>query len=88
MSSKPSRNTVGDVRYAMTEYKRMLSRVTDMRLVAKELPDAEVELAAKHREIITLLDGMDIVSRGNMGWENRFVWFLTEWDKQVREENV
>lgn len=54
------------------EYKHTIQRATEL------LKQAEETHAECQREIIKLMDEMDVSGRGNFGWENRFMVFIAE----------
>jgi hypothetical protein len=53
-------------------------QITQMREVAKRLPELEREYREVHEALTKDLDSMDVTSRGNYGWERRIVPFLAE----------
>lgn len=54
------------------EYKHTIRRATEL------LKQAEETHAECQREIIKLMDDMDVSASGNFGWENRFMSFIAE----------
>lgn len=53
-------------------------QITQIREVAKRLPELEREYREVHEALTKDLDSMDVTSRGNYGWERRIVPFLAE----------
>lgn len=54
------------------EYKHTIRRATEL------LKQAEETHAECQKEIIKLMDDMDVSRRGNFGWEDRFMSFIAE----------
>lgn len=52
----------------------------------QHLTKAEEAYRQAARQIKEKLAQMDLLARGNHGWEGRFEWFLLEFYRQTKEE--
>lgn len=83
MSSLPSKEGVEKVRAAIRDWRFLTKRIAEVEKIVSELPKLKEEAREKHREVIACMNGMDVAANGNMGWENRVMWFLDELEKQA-----
>lgn len=61
-------------------------QITQIREVAKRLPELEREYREVHDALTKDLDSMDVTSRGNYGWDRRIVPFLAELRRRIKPE--
>lgn len=83
MSSKPSVDGVAKVKHRLRHYRRLSEKLKELSEAAKQIPGVEEEMRTMHREIIGLLESMDVKADGNCGWEGRMLWFLSDLERQA-----
>ncbi len=83
MSSKPNTPDIQQLRLELAEFKRVGDELNECKRAAARIDNLQDLLNEKQQKIIKLLDGMDVKSDGNMGWQSRITWFLLEFDRQA-----
>ena len=83
MSSKPSPKGVEDLRGKLRDLQFLSKRIAELETLVAELPKLKEEAGRLSSEVIKGLEGMDVAHSGNGGWENRMLWFLSEFDRQA-----
>ena len=90
MSGKPSLEGVELFRQALHS---MACSSTESERIRLEINSLQAELnrhqqtaESAYRDIFKLLQGMDVYSSGNTGFEGRFSWFMTELYKQITKK--
>lgn len=78
MSSLPSKQKVDKLRETIGLYRRKVVELHAAKTAAAKVPDLEECATGLRDNIITLLESMDCKANGNMGWEARIAWMLTE----------
>jgi hypothetical protein len=82
MSGRPNIEEIDKLREATKQLKSLFDEdVKLQRTISdsqKRRSAIETLISGRRREIIELLENMDCASRGNTGWEGRFMTFLTE----------
>lgn len=90
MSGKPSIEGVQQTRETVYLIRKAQSRLAQVNTQIGVLRLEETKLTKQLQEFEGLLlkgiEAMDLRSPGNFGFENRFVWFLLEQERQNQEE--
>lgn len=84
MSRKPSPDGVKQVRDLLNKQKKTLN-IQQLRSDVKLLSQLEAEAYGNQREILSMIECMDVGIHGNFGWESRMMWFLLELNKETPE---
>jgi hypothetical protein len=82
MSSEPTPEKVKELRTALHDYRRLCKRLAELKEAADKIEQVEYQARQLHRDMLKMLEGMDVASNGNMGWESRVIWFLCDLDAQ------
>ncbi len=82
MSSLPSAEGVDEVRKLIKRRAELSAEISEIKKQAAKLDALETEGRIVSGQIIKKLECMDVKSDGNMGWEMRVLWFLTEFGRQ------
>lgn len=85
MSGKPHSAGVTQVLDLLEDMRRTLAEVHDLQAKVIRLKSLEASYTAAGRKYDELLRSMDLATSGNIGWEGRMQWFLTELARQSAE---
>lgn len=82
MSGQPNIEQITELRQHVQRMTQAKRDIADCRLRIKQdtetLKAAEIWFNDSKQRIVDLMDKMDVKSSHNMGWENRFMMFLSE----------
>lgn len=91
MSSKPSPEGVALFRQAWEKMHRATGRLRELNKQIEAAKEEAVSLQLQYedskKELFTLMQGMDVQSNGNFGYESRFAWFMVELMSQIKGES-
>jgi hypothetical protein len=76
MSGKPHREGVDAIRAKLAEIVAAEARAAVIRAQISEADRLTERATVLRREVIALMERMDVKSDGNFGWERRVIWFL------------
>lgn len=85
MSSKPSLAGVKQVLAVLYELERLQAEERDLVTQLARLSVVRERIDELARSVPKLLEGMDVASNGNAGWQGRVTWFLRELAVQARD---
>lgn len=87
MSSKPSVESVGELRQLLHDFTEKRKEFSEASRYAAKLPKLQDELSSMQASIVKRIDEMDCKADGNWGWENRITWMLCELTSKVHKAN-
>lgn len=89
MSGKPNPEQIEQLRVAATEIARLGDEIARLDGVIADASltreNARHERVKRQREVLTLLDSMDVAANHNFGWEARVVYFLSTLARQAEQ---
>jgi hypothetical protein len=83
MSGKPHAEGVAKVIGLLSITEALNAEAQALRPKVQRLQAVEAEMKENAKQLLALLQSMDVEQTGNFGWESRFGWFLAEMRRQI-----